>query len=166
MRERIEPFVDFFVALAGLSFQTLVIAWFVHRIRHERLELIATVASVLLILLFGILINLTQCALGRFFLRRNSDRNSPGLSPHRTQQQSSAESMFHCASLGFRRSHSEFPDCRPADQRKPSEGLLVYLQAKQEAEAHVFFEPHNVVGSPGVVEEAAMDTRGEIGLRT
>ena len=39
-------------------------------------------------------------------------------------------------------------------------------KAKQEAEAYVFFEPHNVVGSPGVVEEAAMDTRGEIGLRT
>jgi CHASE2 domain-containing sensor protein len=60
IRGSIEPFVDFLIALACLTIQTSVIAWLGHRIRDERLELTVTVAFVLLILLFGILINLTH----------------------------------------------------------------------------------------------------------
>src|SRR5271166_1253224 len=39
-------------------------------------------------------------------------------------------------------------------------------QTQQETEAHVFFEPHDVAGSPGVVEEATMDALVEVGLGT
>jgi hypothetical protein len=37
--------------------------------------------------------------------------------------------------------------------------------AQEEAVAHVFSEPHDVVRAPGIVEEAAMDSSGEVRLR-
>src|ERR1700690_731624 len=38
--------------------------------------------------------------------------------------------------------------------------------SENEAEAHIFAEPHDVVGSPGVVEEIAMHAPGKIWLRS
>src|SRR5271170_6279909 len=37
---------------------------------------------------------------------------------------------------------------------------------ENEAESHIFAEPHDVVGSPGVVEEIAMHAAGKIWLLT
>lgn len=60
VRESIRPLIDFFVALAGLSFETMMIATFGHRIHHRRLEWVVTIVSVSLILLFGWFINFTH----------------------------------------------------------------------------------------------------------
>jgi hypothetical protein len=38
------------------------------------------------------------------------------------------------------------------------------LSAKEKAEFHVLAKPHDVVGSPGIVEEVAMNARGQVRL--
>lgn len=38
------------------------------------------------------------------------------------------------------------------------------LHANKKPESHVLAEPHDVVGSPGIVEEIVVDTRGKITL--
>src|SRR5271155_1079826 len=51
------------------------------------------------------------------------------------------------------------------DRPRTKQAAFTMSSAKDEAEAHIFAEPHDVVCSPGIVEEIAMNATGKIGLR-
>jgi CHASE2 domain-containing sensor protein len=60
MNRFIRLLMDILLALFGLTIQTLLIIWLGERVHHEKLETVITIAMVVGVLLFGVLINSTH----------------------------------------------------------------------------------------------------------